>query len=125
MDFSDWNKLTKISKSAFASKGHKGATVDVYITAAAADQYRKLAGTYAEGTKVVKTHLKDGKVEKLLVMQKMAAGYDKDHGDWYYGVFSPDGKKQMAGGKLKGCIGCHDAQGEDTDYVVGVPKANQ
>lgn len=125
LDFSGWQNLTKISKAAFASKGHKNATVDVYVTAAAADQYRSVTGTYAVGTQVVKTHLKDGAVEKMLVMQKMAAGYDKEHGDWFYGVYSADGKTKMAGGKMKACIGCHEAQGDDTDYVIGVPKANQ
>lgn len=125
LDFSGWRSLTKISKTPFASKGHKGAMVAVYVTAAAAEQYRKLQGTYAEGTQVVKTHLKSGKVQKLLVMQKMPAGYDPDNGDWFYGVYSPDGKKQMAGGKLKMCVSCHDAQGSDTDYVIGVPKSHQ
>jgi|GEM_PF-5089052 len=124
-DFSDWHGLTKISKTPFVSKGHKGATVAVYVTPAAADQYRSLQGTYAVGTRVVKTHLVGGKVQKLLVMQKMPAGYDREHGDWFYGVYSPDGKKAMAAGKLHMCIGCHEAQGSDTDYLMGVPKDHQ
>lgn len=124
-DVSDWHGLTKISKTPFASKGHKGAIVAVYITPAAADQYRILQGTYAVGTRVVKTHLVGGKVQKLLVMQKMPAGYDREHGDWFYGVYSPDGKTPMAAGKLRMCIGCHDAQGSDTDYLMGVPKDHQ
>jgi len=125
LDFSQWKSLTKISKTPFGSKGHKGATVDVYISEAAANQYRSAKGTYAEGTQVVKTHLKGGKIEKLLVMQKMKAGYDGENGNWFYGVYSADGKKQMMGGKIKACIGCHDAQGSDVDYLIGVPKAHQ
>ena len=125
-DFSAWRTWTKVSSTPFKSKGHQKTLVDVYVSTAA-DQYKSLSGTMPEGMKIAKVQYKGDttdEIDKLTVMEKMSAGYDAEHGDWLYGVYKPDGTPMMAG-KLKMCISCHDAQGSDTDYVIGVPDGHK
>ena len=62
-------------------------------------------------------------VTKIFVMEKRAAGYDPDNGDWYYAFAKPDWTLLGEGmdGKVQYCVGCHDAGAAENDYVYGVP----
>jgi len=56
----------------------------------------------------------DRTVSGYTVMAKVA-GYNPDAGDWFWAMYSPDGKT-MAEGKLTMCIDCHSASA--SDYVL-------
>lgn len=47
----------------------------------------------------------------ITVMQKVA-GYDPDHGDWFWAKYMPDGTVGMSG-KVDMCYGCHAAAPQD------------
>ena len=79
-----------------------------------------------EGTVSIKPFDNDGNmgVDGIAVMIKKQAGYDAEHGDWYYEMRMADGKiMEKMGmpmtGKIKMCIGCH-AAAANTDYLAGV-----
>ncbi|MBT8496182.1 MAG: cytochrome P460 family protein [Deltaproteobacteria bacterium] len=126
VDLSTWNTWTKASSETFLSSSHSKAMVDVYVTTDHADAYKALKGPMPVGMALVKAQHKNdggqkGAPQNLTVMVKMEAGFDPDNGDWYYGVYSYDGKKVMMEGKADGktamCANCHDTA--DTDYVFG------
>jgi hypothetical protein len=120
-DCSDWRSWTKVNKERFLSEGHGGKWVDVYVEAQYADAYMKAASPAPAGMRVIKAGYKDQagtKFEALTVMGKMPAGYDAEHGDWYYGVLTEDGVTAKMQGKLEMCIDCH-SQASDRDYLFG------
>ena len=116
-----------MSDVTFMSRGHQKKPANVFTRAEHADWYRALAeGTRPApvGFQVVKAHYPDmsaSKVAVVMVMTKMPAGYDPEHGDWFYGIYDPSGTRAMKAGKLEMCIDCHDSY-DDTDYLGGLPR---
>jgi hypothetical protein len=55
------------------------------------------------------------KPTNVTVIAKVA-GYDSEHGDWFWAAFDPDGKVQ-AEGKVTLCIDCHSGM-KANDYVI-------
>ncbi|RMH42247.1 MAG: hypothetical protein D6689_08740, partial [Deltaproteobacteria bacterium] len=123
-DFSGWKGWTKVNAARFVSKGHRSAWVDVYVdSAAVADKYNAKSGPYPVGARIAKVQYKsadDTTPVAITAMVKMAAGYDDENGNWWYGVYDASGTKAMKAGKIDMCINCHD-QASDRDYVFG-PK---
>ena len=126
VDISTWPSWTKANAETFLSKSHQKVMVDVYVSNDHAEAYKALAGAMPVGTALVKAQHENaggqkGAGKSLTVMVKMEAGFDPEHGDWYYGVYSYDGKKAMMEGKSDGktamCVNCHDTA--DVDYVFG------
>ena len=121
-DWAAWQSWEKLSAEPFESGGHQGAWVEVYVSPEHVDAFTALDGEMPRGMAIVKAAYADeggapGDLQNLTVMAKMDAGYDPEHGDWYYGVLDPSGATAMQQGKLQMCIGCHD--GAETDYVFG------
>jgi cytochrome P460 len=68
------------------------------------------------GTMEVKVaQSKDGKVKNITVQYKVK-GYNQEAGDWFWAMYSPEGKVGKAG-KIKGCIRCHGAMA-DNDFIM-------
>jgi len=68
------------------------------------------------GSIIVKENLNSEKeLVKITVMAKVE-GVDPDNGDWFWAVYTPEGKEE-ASGSLRGCIGCHEGMAEN-DYVI-------
>lgn len=123
-DCSDWRSWVRVNDAPFVSKGHGGKWVDVYVEAANANAYRARTTPAPAGMRVVKAGYKDQgrtQFEALTVMGKMPAGYDPEHGDWYYGVLKADGKTALMQGKLEKCVDCH-SQVAEHDYLFGLPQ---
>jgi hypothetical protein len=62
----------------------------------------------------------------LFVMEKMAAGFNAESGDWRYTMIMPDGSvfgttKGAGTAKVEFCNGCHAAVAEDADYMMFIP----
>ncbi len=82
----------------------------VFTNDKAAAPIRKGAAVYPEGSVVAKGKYQDAeatKLELITFMKKMATGYNRDHGDWEYGVIDSTGKL-VESGKLQSCMACHD-----------------
>jgi len=130
----DWSGYAKVNKASFPSETHGGRMVDVYVNPVGVDAYE--AGTAMPvGSVVVKTsHDTDGSEGPVFVMEKRAAGFDAEHGDWYFAIHwaAPSGKwKQRIPNpiywrtpspKAAYCSDCHDGY-DDHDGLGGVPEA--
>jgi hypothetical protein len=81
----------KVSSEPFLSRAHSNRWVEVYVDEGGADAY-VVGDPVPVGTTVVKTSWLDqsgrpGPVAgPIWVMRKEPAGYDLDHGDWYFAV---------------------------------------
>lgn len=118
-DVSGWGSWTKINDARFLSKTHNNTYVDVYV-----DAYR--AGRGEVGMTVAKVQYPSEAAAapaSITVMQKMQQGYDAGSGDWWYGVYDPDGRTAKMQGKVAACKNCHvNAGGGDylySDDVAG------
>jgi len=129
VDVASWQTWTKVNGETFASRSHQKVMVDVFVTKDDAQAYADLQGPMPVGMALVKAQYADdggqkGAAKNLTVMVKMEPGFDPEHGDWYYGVYSFDGKKAMLEGKSDGktamCVNCHDTA--DVDYVFGTKR---
>jgi hypothetical protein len=133
----DWQSYTRLNKVAFESQTHGGRMVDVYVNAIGIDAYRS-SSPMPVGSIVVKpSHQADGTEGPVFVMEKRAAGFNSEHGDWYFAIHwaDPPGEwKQKVGGgpiywrtpspKVSYCADCHDAY-DDHDSLGGVPEAER
>jgi hypothetical protein len=68
----------------------------------------------AGSIQVKESYNKKEKLKAITVMYKIS-GYNPDGGDWFWVRYSTSGKVG-ASGKIKSCIGCHEAAAEN-DYV--------
>ncbi len=131
----DWQTYTKLNKASFPSETHGGRMVDTYVNGVGLEAFQK-GEDMPVGSIVVKTSKDsaDGSEGPLFVMEKRAAGFNKDHGDWWFAIHwanPPEKWKQRLGGpiywrtpskKAMYCADCHD------NYVTGmggVPEAQQ
>ncbi|MFD2207994.1 cytochrome P460 family protein [Kiloniella antarctica] len=69
--------------------------------------------------KVTKKGVKPG---PLFLMEKMEAGFSPEDGNWKYTLITPNGKifgetNGVNSKKVKFCADCHNAVGEDQDYL--------
>ena len=122
--------FTRQASRPYRSASHAMGNVYVmpWVNDAGLDAYRALSGPLPMGTVLVKEHfmiMDDVPAESraaYLVMAKMPAGYDSDHGDWYYAMVDDMAHEVKVQGKVEMCIGCH-MQAAGTDYVFGVPDS--
>ena len=105
----------------YPGKSPHGALIKTHLNRTAASHQKELP----VGSVIVKENFnKDKKLMAVTVMYK-SKGYDREHKDWWYAKYMPDGKvatmkmknsdKVMKlAGKAKGCIMCHEsADGKD------------
>ena len=124
----DWQTYTKLNKASFKSETHGGRMVDSYVNAIGLEAFNK-GEDMPVGSIVVKTSKDsdDGSTGPVFVMEKRAAGFNKDHGDWWFAIHwadpPPMWKKRLGGGpvywrtpskKADYCAKCHD------DFVTGI-----
>lgn len=123
-DFSAWGTWTKLNAARWKSKTHGGKWVDVYVPAEQLAAYKDRSNPAPVGMQVAKVQYTSEDAPNpvaITAMVKKDAGYDPEHGDWYYGMLSPDGKfAKGPQGKVKGCRGCH-TRARDKDYLFGLP----
>ena len=116
--FPDWKNLHKLNTDALLSDSHS-AWFDIYINELAKKAYIQQWSLLPVGSIVIKPLYSDSQrseTSKLTIMIKMEKGYDRDNGDWWYGVYDETGMEGSYQGKIKSCIKCH-AQGKETDYM--------
>lgn len=116
--FPHWKNLHKLNTEALVSDSHS-AWFDIYINVLAKKAYIQQWSLLPVGSIVVKPLYPDSdrsEISKLTIMIKMGKGYDRENGDWWYGVYDETGMKGWNQGKIKSCIKCH-AYGRKTDYM--------
>ena len=113
--------LTKVNRERLLAQGHAGGRfdADIYVTASAKDAAFASVGAIEAGTVVVMEEIEHGKDSSgpLLMMEKMAPGFAKAHGDWRYTVV--DGKAVTVG-SIESCATCHDEAPHD--HVFGLDQ---
>lgn len=127
----DWSTYTKVNRAPFPSPTHGERMVDVYVSPAAVAAYSATDAAIPVGTVLVKTSTeKDGSAGPIFVMEKRAAGFSPEHGDWYFAMHwaePPDGWRKKLGGpvywrspspRVDYCSDCHDGYERG---VGGVP----
>jgi hypothetical protein len=121
-DFVGWESWSPASKKRFRSAGHGGVWVDIFVAPPNAAAYEAVRGAMPVGFRVAKaTYDENGNFLAVAGMQKMVAGYDPEHGDWYYVVALRDGRTATMQGPLPSCRDCHD-QAKARDYLFGVTE---
>ena len=116
--FSRWKNLQKINTEALVSADHN-AWFDIYVNTIAKKAYVEKLSLLPVGSIIVKPLYPDeqrSETSKLTIMLKMEKGYDKENGDWWYGVYDETGMEGGYQGKIKSCIECH-TQAKETDYM--------
>ena len=68
------------------------------------------------GTIIVKENFDNSRELKNLTVMAKVDSWDPDNGDWFWGMYGPDGTV-LAEGSLGGCISCHEGM-KVNDYVV-------
>ena len=116
-DFDDWASWTKVNPTILQSEGHNG-WVDIYVDDLAKSTYLEASAPYLECARIVKARHPGEtlKVNRLLVMVKMAAGYDPENNDWWYGLYNETGNIEFKAGKVEDCIECHK-KAIEMDYL--------
>jgi len=116
--FPRWKSLHKLNTEALESMDHN-AWFDIYINTLAKKSYLGKLSLLPVGSIVVKPLYPDQKrseTSKLTIMIKMEKGYDRENGDWWYGVYDETGMEGYYRGKIQSCIECH-TQAKETDYM--------
>lgn len=118
IDVHDWKQWHRLNAQILDSESH-AAMVDIYVNPAARGVYESETAPYPVGAVIVKPLYADAErreFARLVVMAKMAPGYDPNNGDWWYGVGGEDGEEMYYQGKLRSCIACHKVVAT-TDYM--------
>lgn len=116
-------QYAKLSSARFASvHGLVGLyEAEVYANDAAKGAFPLQNGTFPQGAVLVAEHWERGatppKAGPTMAMEKMAPGFDPEHGDWRFVSVTPEGDI-AADGKPDGCVLCHDEAPHDHVFVV-------
>jgi hypothetical protein len=129
LDYDGWQRFNKWP---YLSAQHGSRFVNVVGNALAADLLRaSRTNPLPVGAKVLKDSIsvvQSGGVSRgpLFIMEKMAAGFDPENGDWRYTMIMPNGKlfgttKGEGGAAIGFCAECH-ASAADRDYLFTAPE---
>ncbi len=120
-----FESLEKINETPLTSQHGLADTMNLWVDAAAAQDYAglSLGGTpsFDPQTIILKEQLDaDGTLNSVAVMYKGPAGYAPDSGDWWFGLVNPDGSIRL-GGQPPSCVDCH-ASVANQDWAWGLPE---
>jgi hypothetical protein len=117
--FEDWRGWNKTTPTPYLSGEHRS-WATIYFDELAAKSSQSADGQFLPCAKIVKVHFADASgtaIRKLFLMAKMPAGFDPNHGDWWYGNYDASiGAGMIEQGAVEGCISCHQ-RASDLDYV--------
>jgi len=121
----NFQSLTRINDQPQTSQHGLADTMNVWVDAAAAEDYAGLSlggmPTFEPQTILLKEQLNaDATLNSIAVMYKGPSGYSADSGDWWFGLVNPDGTVRL-GGQPASCVDCHAAV-ESQDWAWGLPE---
>ncbi len=113
--YTSWDQSADWTGVKPSCDGTHGPYVQVWYDAAGASLVDGIAAEADDGATFVKEAYDDDAttVKSISAMQKRA-GFDADHGDWYWAMYDTDGNASQSG-SVSGCYGCHEA---GADYVL-------
>jgi len=118
--FEDWRDWNKTTPQPYFSSQHASDWVTIYFDELARSSDFLSTVEFAVCAKIGKVHFKSerGLVTRyLMLMTKMPAGFDPEHGDWWYGYYDISvGAGMVEQCALDSCINCHK-QAASLDYV--------
>jgi hypothetical protein len=136
IDMLEWENILPFDES-FISPGHENSLVKVYFNALAKPTFASYGSgrkaSFAVGSIISKAFIDDKefprlKARRVFFMQKMAPGFDPDHGDWSYSSILMDSRvgkfEKVSSGALPECIACHKNYA-DQDYVLSLERSKQ
>lgn len=109
--YKEWSQFPGASPDLIHSDLHNGDFVRSYMNPVAVDAIKNFSGAFPEGTILVKEQYADAEGKTLnghTVMWKVA-GYDDQHGDWYWIAFNGKGETTSHNGQAPYCYDCHKA----------------
>jgi len=122
--FEDWRQWAKTTPEPYFSREHGNRWVTIYFDDPASTTNQLTSGKFAVCSKIIKVHftgVSGATPRKLFLMAKMPAGFDPDHGDWWYGNYNHlVGPAMIEQGAIEACIDCHQ-QASGLDYVFSKP----
>ena len=136
----DYASYVQMNTTPVSSETHGGRLVDTYVNRVGAAAYLDVEAELPVGTVIVKTsaEVKDGRATgeagPIFVMEKRAAGFDPEHGDWAYAIHwaePPTRWRAKLGGpiywrspspKVGYCVDCHDNYDRNLGDVPGPQK---
>lgn len=102
--------FTKLNAARFVSQGHATGRweAEVWANELAKKALATRSREVPVGAIVVQEHReRGGEVGPILVMEKMPAGYAREHGDWRWAAVGSQGQL-VRDGIVESCAGCHD-----------------
>jgi hypothetical protein len=115
----DWREWNKTSPTPYLS-GEHSSWATIYFDELAGKSSQSANGQFSPCAKIIKVHFTDVSgtaIRKLFLMTKMPAGFDPDHGDWWYGNYDASvGAGMIEQGVIEGCISCHQ-RASALDYI--------
>jgi hypothetical protein len=113
--------MARVGSGRFFSRGHAAGRFDaeLFATDPARATLTAANGEFPVGARFVEAHFEkatsamptppspEAAPGPLFMMEKMAKGFDADHGDWKFVALSSTGEL-VAQGKIESCVGCHD-----------------
>ncbi|MBX3231894.1 MAG: cytochrome P460 family protein [Labilithrix sp.] len=105
--------FAKVNKARFVSTGHASGRweVDVWANELAQKALAARSREVPVGAIVVQEHFERSSPERtpgpVMVMEKRAPGFAKEHGDWRWAVVGSQGQL-VQDGVIESCAGCHD-----------------
>ena len=122
--FEDWRQWAKTTPEPYLSREHGNRWVTIYFDELADTSDKSSSGQFAVCAKIIKVHYfseRSRTLRKLFLMAKMPAGFDPDHGDWWYGNYNATaGAAMIEQGVVEACIDCHQ-RASGLDYVFSKP----
>lgn len=92
-----------------------GLLLTTYLNGPGYEALTGRAGIMPANAMIVKeNYMADSTLAAVTVMYKVA-GFDPEHGNWFWAKFGPDGMVQVEG-RGQDCIACHGAQSAN-DYI--------
>ncbi len=118
ISYEGWEQQTRLNKDVLDSASHN-AYIDIYANDLGVNAYLKRVNKFPVGSELFKPLYADKKrknIVRLVIMVKKEAGYDSEHGDWWYGVYDKTGKEAWYQGRIHSCIKCHTIA-KESDYL--------
>jgi hypothetical protein len=116
--YKSWQMFPGAATELYASGQHNGDFVRSYMNDVAFAAVSGFSGEFPDGSILVKEQYADAAGETLnghTVMWKRA-GYDPEHGDWYWVAYTGAGATTKHNGQAPYCYDCHAAV-KATDWV--------
>ncbi|MBW1711901.1 MAG: cytochrome P460 family protein [Deltaproteobacteria bacterium] len=112
--YKDWSRLPGYDSMVRASSPHSR-HIELFINDIGLEAY-KADKPLPNGTIIVKVNYGTDKetIASITPMYKVE-GYNPEAGDWFWGMYTPEGKVHREG-KVFGCLNCHK-KAKESNYV--------